>query len=301
MANLAGQFPVRALIVGYPGSAKTGALAALADAGLKLRVIAFDKRGNMQPLYAYSKPENHHNIDVELFEDKIGITSPAGQPAGQIEPIGIPDAFPRAMKMLDHWKYKNEDGTEVDLGHSKDWGLDTVVVIDSLTSLGDSSKRRARKLLNARNPNDDRVYGVAMAEQEQFIERLMSSANKHHVIVLSHLRIIGPRDKRKGDSEIMEKIKEDTADLIRTRLFPSALGWQLPQQIGRHFPIILEARAETIGTQKKYYIRSVTDLELDVKVPANVPAKMEVKDALVKVFDAVSPGWRTAVEAGKGS
>src|SRR5690349_24883302 len=36
---------------------KTGALVALANAGLKLRVLAYDKAANFQPLLNYTKPE----------------------------------------------------------------------------------------------------------------------------------------------------------------------------------------------------------------------------------------------------
>lgn len=295
LADLAQGFPFRGLVVGYPGSAKTGALAALANAGLKLRILAFDKKGNMQPLIQYTKPEFWKNIDIQMFEDKMGLKPGAKQ----IEVMGLPSAFADALKMADHWKYKNDKGEEVDLGRSKDWGLDTVLVLDSLTSMGDSAMRRARAVLNSTSPVDDRVYGLAMREQEAFVELMMTSSARHHSIVISHLRIVGPKDVRKGDSPIMMAQKEAIADLVPTRLYPSALGWQLPQQIGRHFPTIIEARTKLVGGKMKRVLKTVTELDLDVKLPTSVDvaAELPVSTGMVTIFDAVSPGWRAAVEA----
>lgn len=306
MANantLADINPARLAIVGYPGSGKTGAIAALANAGLKVRVIAFDKSGNMQALVQYTKPEFRKNIDIVLLEDKMKMG------AKNIEVDGAPDAFVRGVRLMTNWKDKDEKGVEYNLGQSNDWGLDTVVVLDSLTSMGDAAKRRAKFLLNSTNLNDDRVYGAAMGEQEHFIELLMKSEAKHHTIVLSHLRIIGPKDTRKGDSQIMEQIKEQTAELVPVRLFPSALGWQLPQQIGRHFPAILLAESKVQNGKVKRVLSTVTDLGLDLKFPAlNIPTEMVIHDAsgkagdgLLKAFDAVSPGWRAAVQSASQS
>lgn len=293
-AQLAQTTPARVLIVGYPGTAKTGALSALVNAGLKLRIAAFDKMGNMQPLFTYSDPSKLKNVDIVALGDKLK----GGKKF--IEVDGAPTAFATGVKLLNRWKYTNPDGTETDLGASADWGLDTVFVLDSLTSMGDAAMRRAR-FINNRTIMDttDRVYGLAMAEQDAFLEALVSSENRFHVIVLSHLKIIGPRDVRKGDDDLTERIKRDMADIVPTRLFPSALGWQLPQQVGRHFPTILEAETKVRGKEVRRVLKTVTTHDLDLKIPAkSIPAEMPVDTGLVTVFDAVSPGWRDAVKKG---
>lgn len=288
--------PFRGAIVGYPGSGKTGALAALANAGLKIRVVAFDKKGNMQTLPQYTLPEFRHNIDIVLVEDKLKMG------AKTIEVDGQPDAFKRGVNLLDNWEDVKPDGTKYSLGSSKDWGLDTVVVLDTITSMGDAAKRRAKFLLNATNPNDDRVFGAAMGEQEHFIERFMASSNRHHSIVLSHLRIIGPRDTRKGDSEIAQQMKREVADLIPTRLYPSALGWQLPQQIGRHFPNIILAKQKTMMGKDKHFLQLTSDLDLDLRFTGtDLPKELPIETGMVTIFDAVSPGWREAVKAAQVS
>ena len=280
------KMPVRLCILGYPGAGKTGALACLANAGFKLRILDYD--GNLEPLVQYTKPECLKNIEVAQLKDKFR----SGQKT--IEPVGIPDAFSRGFKLMDNWKYKDGD-TEVDFGKSKDWGRDTIVVLDSLTSMGDASYYRAMALSNkTQQTMTDAAWGLAMKEQEGFIRRLMDENNPHHTIVLSHLKMITPRTARKGDDDLTIKIKNDIGELVPTRLFPSALGWALPQDIGKHFPVIL--MLETIhgaGGRCKRVFRSVPRPELDLKYPVLNPDtsdKLGVDDGLLKVFDALTGG-----------
>ena len=106
---------LRILVVGYPGTAKTGSLASLLNAGFKLRVIDFD--GNIDPLLQYANAEALSRLDVAYFEDKMRSGS------AFMEPIGIPQAFANALKQLDDWKTQDADGKEISLGSSREWGL----------------------------------------------------------------------------------------------------------------------------------------------------------------------------------
>jgi hypothetical protein len=285
--------PVRELIVGYPGTAKTGGLACLANAGFKLRILDFD--GNLTPLLRFTRPECLHNIDILSFEDKLR------SGAQYTEVVGLPTAFQGAFKALDRWKYKNPDGSETDLGCSKDWGLDTIVVLDSLTAMGNAAMRRAMAVMNKTPLNTtDGVWGLAMREQEAFIERLTSQENKHHVIVTAHLKMIGPKDIRKGDTDLTKTLKQEAASLVDTRLFPSALGQALPPVIGGHFPTLVEAKSKVqVGGKVKRVICTVPQAELDLKVPApNIPAEMPVEDAQITIFNALTGGIERCLEHG---
>lgn len=281
-AKLAQREPSRLLLVGYPGAGKTGALAALANMGYKIRMIDFD--GNYLPLIKYTKPEFLPNIDIQTFEDKLK----AG--ARFMETVGQPQAFANALKSLDNWKYKEEDGTEINLGSSKDWGCDTIVVVDGMTSMGKASMRRATHMLNKTTDTiTDRVWGLAMAEQENFIEKLTAADNKFHVIVLSHLKMIGPADIRKGDSDLTQTIKEQQAELIPTRLYPSALGKVLPPVIAGHFPIMLLAEQRTKAGQTKRVISAKTTSELDLKIPMKMDTELPLENALATIFTELAP------------
>lgn len=273
---------VRALLVGYPGAGKTGSLACLLNAGFKIRMLDYD--GNTEPLIRWANPAMLDNLDVLYFEDKKRVGS------GFHEPIGIPSAFANGLKAMDKWEYE-ENGVTVDLGSSKDWGPDTIVVLDSLTSMGDASMDRAMKLSNKTKLNNtDRVWGLAMGEQHEFIKKLTSPSNRFHVIVLAHLKMIGPKDIRHGDSQLTQDIKQQVGSMIETRLFPSALGWQLPQVIGGEFPTLLEITSSVRAGHAKRVIRTVPRPELDVKLPAVLAEKeLDITDGMLHIFRALSP------------
>lgn len=277
---------LRIMVVGFPGTAKTGMLASLLNAGFKIRMLDFD--GNIDPLLQYADQSMLGNLDVVYLEDKLKARSQF------IEPIGIPKAFTTALDLMDEWKYTDEAGHEVNLGKSEDWGPDTIVVLDSLTKMGDAAKRRAMKLLNKTPANTtDRVWGLAMQEQSAFIEKLTSANNRFHVIVLAHLKIISPRDIRDGDSQLTQHIKEQMADVVPTRFYPRALGWQLPQEIGGEFPVILEAEKVTKGGKTVRTLNLEPKVLLDVKFPGPYPegkSRLDISDGMLRVFEALSPG-----------
>lgn len=294
-AKLAGG-PVRAMLVGYPGAGKTGSLASLANAGFKIRFLDYD--GNLEPLLQYTKPEFLPNIDIVNLEDKLRMGSRF------TETSGIPEAFSTGLKLMDEWKYKEPDGTEINLGRSKDWGMDTIVVLDSLTAMGLAAFRRVRNLLNkSATDTTQQVWGIAMAEQEAFIEKLTASSNRFHVIVLAHLVMIGPKDVMKGDSDLTVELKERTANLVPTRLFPSALGQQLPPKIGGHFPTLLEVKPKYSQTGKSSrIIRTVPQPELDIKVPApNLQAELPIETGMLTIFEALSPASVRLVAGNSGT
>ena len=98
------------LIEGDPGSGKTGALTSLVKAGYKLRILDYDN--GLEVLKQFILRDCHdkiNSVEYRTLRDKRK-ASPEG-------PIidGIPRAFVDCIKMLDRWKYKLDDGTEIDL------------------------------------------------------------------------------------------------------------------------------------------------------------------------------------------
>lgn len=274
---------LRIMVVGYPGTAKTGGLAPLLNAGFKIRMLDFD--GNTDPLLHYAEPWALKNLDIAYFEDKMR----GG--AQFLEPSGIPQAFASAFKQLDDWKTTDAQGNPTSLGNSRDWGPDTIVVLDSLTKMGDAAFRRAMKLLNKSPSNTtDRVWGLAMNEQLAFIEALTSANNKHHVIVLAHIKVISPKDVRQDENPITTSIKEQLLDIVPTRLWPSALGRELPQKIGAEFPILIEAERVTKAGKTVRAFNLAPKSLLDIKFPAAISdPHLPIEDGMLRVFEALSP------------
>jgi hypothetical protein len=298
-SSLLAQKSARILIAGYPGSAKTGSISALLNAGLKVRYLGFDKKANIASLLEYTKPERLANLDALFFEDPLVLEESKGYigTAG-----GVPQAMILAGKAMDRWRYK-EGEQEVDLGRSRDWGRDTVVVLDSLTAMGNASMRKAMAMKN-KTPFTvtEGVWGFAMAEQDAFVEKLCGNANAFHLVITAHLKMQGPREVRKEDDDITKANKEAEADLIPTRLYPCALGQQLSPIIARHVPTVL--MAETVfgrDGKQKHVLNTANVQHFDTKVAARgLPNQLPIDTGLLTVLEAVAGPVAHMIEGEKG-
>ena len=136
----------------------------------------------------------------------------------------------------------------------------------------------------------DSDWGVAMAEQKAFLELLRSERNKFHLIVMSHLKIIGPREVRHGDDDITTALKKQQSDLVPTRLYPSALGRMLPPEIPGMFDTVLLAECVVRAGRVQRLMRTIASEEMDVKVPTkNLPDKLPIETGLLDLFKALVP------------
>lgn len=274
----------RAVILeeGFPGSGKTGALAALANAGYNLRIADFD--GNLASLIEHLTPEALHRVEVVSLEDKLKYGERT------IEPSGMPTAFARFLKLWNNWEYETPQGEKISLGPVRSWSLNDILVIDSLTEMGEAIMRRTlalnnRTILNRRQAD----WGTAMADQDAVMAIVTASDIPCHVIVTSHLKIIAPREPDKDkDSETVQAIKEQVADLVPARLYPTALGHQLPQSIARHFSTVLLFDTEFVNGKPKRVIRTQPKPEVDVKMPAaSLPPTLPLETGMLTIFEAL--------------
>lgn len=299
-AILAQNARAKMMIVGYPGGGKTGAIAPLVNAGLKIRML--DTDGNLAPLLRFSDAGMlAKNVDIIQLEDKLKGGS------SWMECDGVPTAFTDACRAMKRWRYhastgkvldaaaaaKTDPKLIVDLGEpEKDWGRDTVLVLDSLTGLGRCAFRRVLAMNNRTPANTrDSDWGQAMKDEETFVEMITSSDNQFHVLILAHLKMVGPRDVRKGDSDLTKNIKEQQAELVVTRLFPSALGWALPQTIHEHVDTMILAEAQMVaGDRVKRVLRTIPRPELDLKLPAVLEKELPLDTGLLTIFNALTGG-----------
>lgn len=278
---LKGNTPFRGFIVGYPGGGKTGAIASLVNAGYKVRMI--DMEGNYQSLVDYCDPSKLDNLDIVTVQDRLRNADK------YFEPIGIPSAFNDAVKLATHWKYKDPDGNEVDLGRPDEWGMDTVLVLDSNSAMGEAALRRAIKMSNKTPGNlTSAVWGSAVADQTSFLKLLAAEKNKYHLIVMAHLRMISPEDFiKQGDDEAVteKKLEAISQSMIPTRLYPVAVTKDLSTKIHKELPtMILAEKKEKIGKTGRF-LRTVSGSELDLKIPSpNVKAEYPLETGLASIF-----------------
>lgn len=293
---------VRMLLMGFPGSGKTGALASLANAGFKLRIIDLD--GNPESLLQYVRPDMLDNIDIVTLEDII-----EDDPRGFTNVKGVPTAFTRAMALLDHWRYRDPEGSPLidpktneprrskageillyrDLGRLADWGPDTILVSDGLTGLAQAAFRRARATLGKVPGNITRaVWNLGTNDIGNYINKVTDGTLRCHSIMISHLRLQGPKAEESDDSTLTKTIKQAAAEHIPTRYYPSGLTAKHNETVSGDFPYVMRALAKG----KKRILTWQPTEEVDLKLPLSAKAaetigELIVEDGLLKVFRAL--------------
>jgi hypothetical protein len=283
-----------ALLVGRPGTGKTGSLCSLLEAGYNIRLIDLDR--NLDPIVSYSSPSALKNIAVTtIFESHIEKPFTIGmggtkQTITRIVPVGAPKSYSKIMGLLDN--FVDDDG--VSYGPVKSWGPKDFLVLDSLTALGRICMERTLFMRN-RQALGPRIqdWGEASSQQGALIEAIKEKAQGCNVLVTAHLKIIDPKflgdvtdddtdeDQRKKIVEAMNK----SVSLIPPRLYPSAIGRALPQDIGSYFPAILRYQEETVGALTKRVITFDPAEDCDVKLPvAGLKGKLPIETGLLTIM-----------------
>lgn len=266
------------LALGKPKTGKTGALAALPPIGYRLRILDFDD--NLRPLATYLDKKYHDMIDVLSLEDRLRGT------ARGVSVAGVPEAFSEAIAALDEG-WTTTDGKKIP--PVVEWGLKDILVIDSLTAMG----RAAMRLQLAVNNRSDRAprkqdWGEAQGRQEGMVEIATSSFLKCPVYFTAHTKMIGPKEVEPGDDDTTKKVRAAIVEVVATKLYPSALGRALPQDIAQHFDVALEFAVE--GRPARRVIRTTPSPELEIiGVPVTgLPSEVKLEDGLARIFKALA-------------
>lgn len=230
------------LIEGDSGSGKSGSLASLVKAGYKLRILDWDN--GLEPLKQFilrDSPDKIDNVEFVTLRDVRKATA-----EGPI--VTAPKAFIKGIKLLDRWKYTNEDGTETDLGVPAEWGPDCILVIDSLTFMSDAAFDFREPLApKSRDGKYDMraVYGDAQGAIENVLALLTSESFRTNVIVISHIKYVdNPDGTKKG--------------------YPTAVGSALSPVIPRYFNSVALCQTSAGGTRT---IQTQATAMIDLKNP----------------------------------
>ena len=148
---------INLLMMSDSGGGKTGALGSLANAGFKLNILDYDNGYDILTDPAIVKPEFLDNISVVSCRDDYSIKN------SHIS-IDKAEAFGKGMDALHNWP-------DVDVPDINLWGPDTVFILDSYTSFGESILDSVLKINNHDKPTQP-DWGQAMREQEKFIAKL---------------------------------------------------------------------------------------------------------------------------------
>lgn len=257
---------VKGLILGNPGAGKTGGLTSLVKAGYKVRVYDFDNLlGSLITYVMKECPDKAGNVAFQTFTDKMkGVDVPLVMIGSSMKIMpfinGTPDAFVRCLKQLNHWKTPEED-----LGNPAEWGKDTFVVIDSLTTMAGSAMRYVQGM----NPGAKEPQALYFAAQQlvmNMIQLLCAEQFKTNVLVLAHI-----------------EYDKDQFDI--TKGFPRSIGSALKTQIGAYFNSVL--LVETVGSKRQIRTNSTGIVDLKNPVAFKVPDTLPLETGLATFIEAV--------------
>jgi len=241
------------LLVGDSGSGKTASLASLANAGYNLRILDFDD--GLAILPEFLNPEAIDRVSYVSLKD----------------PFGHVTAFRKSAQLLSSWK----DGDE-DLGSVKNWTNKDVLVIDSLTLMGESALRGAL-VFNNKKPTDQATqpeWGTAARDVQNVIQYLTGSEVPCNVIITSHMQYM------EGDMGV-------------SKAYPTSVGSKLSTKIGRYFNCVcrIDTKSSSKGTERT--LRTVSDHRMDLKVTAPSLIEPNAPLDLHKLFDAIQKSAKT--------
>lgn len=284
---------LRLMICGRPKTGKTGgAIVPLLRAGFEVGVLSYDN--NMDPVYAFCTEDELTRLSVIVLQDAVRLTSGDSGGKEYIQVSGDPTAMRRGMQALDNW---TKFDPEHDWGPVKSWSTNRVLVLDNLTFMGEAAFNRVRAI-NGRNRGNtrDSDWGVAMDDQANMLAKLMSSEFSCHVICLAHLKMIGPKEPRlqgEKDEDLIDikiAIAKANTELIPTRLYPSALGRALPENVLRFVPAAVIT--DTIDNKRVFITKPRSDVAADIGVPGPVKDILPLETGILDILAAVT-GHRT--------
>lgn len=280
MTTLADLKPVfKGFGCGRPKTGKTGSLASLINTGLyNVRIISLD--AGIVTLDAYVKPEYRDKVEVVKFKEPLFCNS-----SGEMKFKSDPVVFAKTMAMLFDWKHG-----DVDHGHVRTWGPNDVLVIDQLTDLCKAAMWNTLKIEGRLDKGPrKRDWGIAQGQVDLCMQLLASDDIPCNVIVLSHVKLIGPPVAEDSDDDDVKEAKRKVQQIIPYRLYPSALGQAQPPLIAGNLPYMLYYDTKDMGGDKvKRFIATQGRADFDISVPLEgVPKELDISDGLAKIFAAV--------------
>lgn len=213
---------VKLLLLGDAKSGKTGSLVSLVKAGYSLRILDFDNL--LDVLKYFLLKENDESLLDRVEYRSLRDKRKASAVGSMVD--GPSKAFVDGMKMLDHWKYTDADGTVIDLGKPAEWGPDHILVLDSLSRFCDAAFDWAEPLVPAGKSGEKDLraaYGMAQDAVENTLALLTSPLFKTNVIVICHGTYMELPDKT-------------------TKIFPQGVGQKLSPKIPQYFPNYIRYR-----------------------------------------------------------
>ena len=259
------------LLIGDSGTGKTGALASLAAAGYKLRILDLDNGLDIVKNYAtdpnspYVKqnPKIAENISYQTFTDTSSNVN------GRLI-YRKATVWQNTIKALDSWKDEDDD-----FGPLTSWTEKDVLVIDSLSMLSNAALNfhlaMNAALGSVRTQNEGRRdIGVTQNLIRDLLSKLYDDAVKCNVIVISHITMV-------SDVGAAPKVENGELQGSLTMGYPSAIGRALSPHIPRYFNSMLVARTIGAGSGTRHKLCTTSQMVGGQTILAKTSAPLKVK------------------------
>jgi hypothetical protein len=250
------------LFVGDSGAGKTGALASLASAGFKVRILDLD---NGVDVLRDLLTNGNYTKDAIANVEYVTLTEPMKNQGGKLIPAKA-SVWQRVAGMLGDWK----DGDR-SLGSITTWDDNTVLVIDSLTMLSDAALSYILAMNGRLGQHPHQAdWGLAQALVENLLRMLYDEGVKCNVIINCHIKPMGD-------------------DSGPERYYPNTLGKALPPKVGRYFNTVLLAQSSGRGSNLKRQIFTTSQGTIECKntAPSKVAQSYPLETGLADYFKAV--------------
>ena len=272
LANHQSNTLTKLLLIGDSKSGKTGSLVSLVEAGYHLRILDLDNLlDSLKHQILTRCPDRLADVEFRTLRDKFK----AG-PLGAIID-GKPKAWIDAIKMLDNWKYTDDEGATVDLGKPAEWGPDCILVIDSLSRLCDAAYDFHESIIPTGKSGDydgRAVYGNAQRDVENLLGMVTSKSMGTNVILIAHGMYMDLPDGT-------------------TKIFPQGVGQKLSPKIPQYFASIVRYRNKS-GV-RTIQLKSDVMIDLANPRPDIMKESLPIETGLADFFAALRPPPSNAV------
>ena len=157
--------PVKLIYIGNSGAGKTGSLAPLL-VEYDLRMIMLDSLVGLDALRYHGKAHFDERVQHVAYRNKYKATKAVIKNKG-MELRGNPTALTDCAQAIDKWP--GDDSIP------EEWGLDKILVIDSLTMLGKAAKDWADKFSS--NRDGRAIVGFAQDAMDKIIAQSLPTTS----------------------------------------------------------------------------------------------------------------------------
>ncbi len=299
------------LIVGDPGTGKTGMLAALVAAGFKLRSLDCDYgksaeviegllRSDAYPYRAYMEKHNitpdYSFIPFNIPMGLVEISVADGKKTRKETVIGPTSgaAFNKIFSVLTNW---TDENGEI-FGNAGTWGPDTVISVDTISSLGEMGVIYSQFLNNHPGAIDD-AFGRDNSAAQKWVSNLLtmlcSTVIKCNVIVNAHITRVDTTSEVPVNpvQRMMEK------KIFDAKGYPKVLSRAFSTQIAKYFNNLFIAREEF----NRRTISTISADNITAKGPAWLEPSYPIETGLLEIlcalrFQNLPPDFDTLRNAG---